>query len=67
MKKSGIHVKNSITLPCSGCGGKATFTSEGERPTFFHTMPYCERFNGVNTIAELTTYMRECFKKRDTQ
>jgi hypothetical protein len=28
-------------------------------------MPLCERFNRVNSIAELTEYMRECFKKRD--
>lgn len=60
-----MKVKNSTTLPCSGCAGSATFTPDGERPTFFHTMPLCDRFNKVNTVVELTEYMRECFKKRD--
>jgi hypothetical protein len=63
--KHSVTINNSVTLPCSGCDGNATFTPEGERPTFFHTMPMCDRFNRVNSIAELTEYMRECFKKRD--
>jgi hypothetical protein len=60
-----MKINHSVTLPCSGCGGNATFTPEGAQPTFFHTIPICDRFNRVNSIAELTEYMRECFKKRD--
>ena len=61
-----LKVRDAITLPCSGCGGQATFTPHGERPTFFHTMPFCERFDRVKTIAELTEYMHECQRKSNT-
>lgn len=61
---SDLKIKNSITFTCSGCDGKATFTPDGERPTFMHTFPFCERFNEVCTVEELTAYMRECAEKQ---
>lgn len=56
-------VSESLTLPCCGCDGTATFTPEGEHPTFFHSMPFCERFNSTNTADQLSIYMRECGDK----
>lgn len=55
-----MKIEKSITLPCSGCNGKATFIVEGENPTFFHTMPYCQTFDAVKTTDELTKYMHKC-------
>lgn len=63
----GLKVRDAFTLPCSGCSGSATFTPHGEHPTFVHTMPFCERFDRVKTIAELAEYMHECKRKQDTQ
>ncbi len=60
-----MKLESRLPLPCSGCVGQATFTTEGDHPTFSHTMPCCERFNKVNTIAELIEYMHECAAKRD--
>jgi hypothetical protein len=61
--RKGQKITEQVTLPCAGCSGRATFTPEGERPTFFHTVPYCERFDRVHSIDDLFAYMRDCFAK----
>lgn len=56
-------VENSVTLPCCGCSGKVTFEvpkSPQDHPTFFHTMPPCERFDRTNTADGVVRYLRDC-------
>lgn len=43
---------DSVPFPCCACDGTVIFTDQGEHPTFFHTMPYCERFNATNTTED---------------
>lgn len=67
MKPKTKTVK-TVELPCSGCGAKVQFATPEttKNPTFFHPIPYCARFDGVNTTDELLVYMRECKAKLDT-
>jgi hypothetical protein len=63
MKK---QVVNGITLPCCACKGTVTFQvpeSDQDHPTFFHTMPPCERFDQTNTTDDIVKYMRDCAPK----
>ena len=52
----------TITLPCCACAGKVSFATPEttENPTFFHTMPYCSRFDSTNTAMDVVQYMRDC-------
>lgn len=62
MKKSTVGSVETIQLPCCACTGKVSFgTPETTtHPTFFHTMPYCKRFDATNTQDELVNYIRDC-------
>ncbi len=62
-KPASVVHQAGLTLPCVGCTGKVTFSVETERPTFFHTMPYCKRFDATNTADDLIVYMRDCGAK----
>ena len=62
-----MKIKNAVTLPCAACDGKATFTAEGERPTFFHTIPYCRRFDETNDVDSLLRYWKDCVAKDEAQ
>lgn len=56
-------VRQQVTLPCCDCDGKVTFVipeAEGDRPTFFHTMPPCARFDSTNTADAVIQYFRDC-------
>lgn len=61
---SSHTVEEAVTLRCCACSGKVTFEAPkadaASRPTFFHTMPYCERFDRTNTTEELLQYIRDC-------
>lgn len=50
------------TLPCCACAGKVSFADPEttENSTFFHTMPYCVRFEATNTGADLVQYLKDC-------
>jgi hypothetical protein len=58
-------VKNSATVPCCACTGRVTFAmpeSDDDRTAFFHTMPYCARFDQTNTPDAVVQYLRDCRK-----
>jgi hypothetical protein len=52
----------NVTIRCCACKGMVTFKAprENDRPTFFHTMPYCERFDQTNTADAVIQYFRDC-------
>lgn len=54
----------SVVVPCCACQGEVTFVvprrGKKERPTFFHTMPYCQRFSDTNTSADVVKYLQDC-------
>lgn len=52
----------TITLPCCACPGKVSFATPETttHPTFFHTIPYCTRFDSVNTGEAFVEYVRDC-------
>lgn len=56
------------TIRCCACRGYVTFQSPtdepGDRPTFFHTIPYCKRFDETNTADGIIQYMRDCVDAR---
>lgn len=62
MKKLMVGTVEVIELPCCACEGRVSFgTPETtDRPTFFHTTPYCERFNATDTPMQMVDYMQEC-------
>jgi hypothetical protein len=59
-----MSIPTRTTIRCCACPGTVIFqhpTGEpDDHPTFFHTMPYCKRFDAVNTQDELVRYMRDC-------
>jgi hypothetical protein len=52
----------TITLPCCACDGKVSFATPETttNPTFFHTIPYCKRFDDTNTTDDVVQYLRDC-------
>lgn len=55
-------VDDRFEIPCCGCTGTVIFVEpepDGQ-PTFFHTMPYCARFDQTNTVDDIIKYMRDC-------
>jgi len=58
----------SITVRCCGCSGEVTFVipkTDSDRPTMFHTMPYCARFDETNTSQGIVKYLRDCGDARE--
>jgi len=56
-------VRKQVTLRCCACAGQVTFVipeRDDDRPTFFHTMPYCARFDDVKTPDDVVSYFRDC-------
>ena len=54
---------DKLTVRCCGCAGKVTFVvpkADADRPTMFHTIPYCARFDETNTAAGIVDYLRDC-------
>lgn len=67
-KKKTSVVEKETTLPCCDCSGTVSFvhpdnSKSGGQPTFFHTMPYCKRFDDTNTTDAIIQYMRDCANK----
>ena len=58
------ELPDQVTLRCCGCHGEVTFVvpkkDGSDRPTMFHTMPYCARFDETNTAAAVVQYFRDC-------
>jgi len=52
----------TIQVPCCACPGVVSFaTPEATpNPTFFHTLPYCQRFDATNSAADLVQYLKDC-------
>lgn len=61
-EKKTVDGVETITLPCCACAGKVSFATPETtaHPTFFHTMPFCARFEETNTADDLATYVRDC-------
>jgi len=48
-----------VLLKCCGCSGDVAFT--GASPvTFWHALPFCTRFERVNTVADVAAYVHDC-------
>jgi len=58
---------DQITVRCCGCSGEVTFVAPkaDDRPTMFHTMPYCARFDETNTPDGIVQYLRDCNDARE--
>jgi len=58
---------DQIRMNCSDCSGEVIFVIPSEtgtdRPTLFHTMPYCQRFDDTNTVKQIIQYYRDCGTK----
>jgi len=59
---------DKIAVPCCACPGEVTFVvpkTDLDRPTMFHTVPYCARFNETNTADGIVQYLRDCAPQRE--
>lgn len=58
-----VKVGEGVQVKCCACSGTVTFVSpEGpeSHPTFFHTLPECERFRATNDVDALLKYTQDC-------
>ena len=64
-----MTLPDKITVRCCGCKGDVTFqrpTDDLEdHPTLYHTIPYCKRFEDVNTLDDLADYVRDCRRAQE--
>jgi hypothetical protein len=62
-----VNLPDKIAIRCCGCAGEVTFISptDNARPTFFHTIPACKRFDETNTAMGIVEYMRDCLDARE--
>jgi hypothetical protein len=60
---------DQITVRCCACTGTVTFqaprSDPEDRPTFFHTIPACKRFDETNTVEGVVQYLRDCGDARE--
>jgi hypothetical protein len=61
MPKSRPLPPPPATLPCSSCKGRFGLDyDERGTPTAYHTLPYCEAFNAIETSVDGIAHFEKC-------
>ena len=58
----GFKSKHPIAWGDCLCGGKfglAGYDDNAETPLCYHTVPYCERYNAINTVADAASFSQQ--------
>lgn len=54
--------RKQYKVKCCDCSGEVTFVEPRpqDQPVFYHTLPYCKRFERTETADQLADYVRDC-------
>ena len=50
---------NTVEFPCPECGKNANVATDTENPVVFHEIPYCTRFDAIQTCEDVINYVRD--------
>lgn len=52
--------KQPVTVRCVSCAGRYGFGIEDDRPTAYHTLPYCPAFNAIQSTMDALRHAEKC-------
>ena len=52
--------KDPLTVRCHACRGRFGFGVDDDRPTAYHSLPFCPAFNAIATTIDALRFAQQC-------